>query len=49
MRIIEKAIKNGEKINKDLVESPQLPQSKYYLKILGLSYLTKNINKPIIS
>jgi len=49
MRTIEKAIKNSKKINKDSVESPCLPQSKSYLKILGLSYFAKNTNKPITS
>jgi len=49
MRTIETAIKNSEKINKDFVKSPHLPQSKSYLKILGLLYFVKNMNEPITS
>ena len=49
IRTIEKVIKNSEKINKDLVESPQLSQSKSYLKTLGLPYFMKNMNKLIMS
>ena len=49
MKTIEKAIKNSEKINKNLVESSCLSQSKSYLKILGLLYFAKNINEPITS
>jgi len=29
------------------VEAPKLPQSKFYLKILGIPYLLKNSNTPI--
>ena len=47
MRTIKKAIKNSKEINKDSVKSSYLPQSKSYLKILGLSYFSKNMNKPI--
>ena len=49
MRTIEKAIKNSKKINKDSVESPHLPQSKSYLKILKLPYFAKNMNESITS
>jgi len=49
IRTIEKAIKNSKKINKDSVKSPCLPQSKSYLKILGLPYFVKNTNEPITS
>ena len=49
MRTIKKAIKNSKKINKDSVKSLHLPQSKSYLKILGLPYFIKNINDLITS
>ena len=47
IRIIEKAIKNSKKINNNSVESSRLPKSKSYLKILRLSYFSKNTNKLI--
>ena len=49
MRTIEKAIKNSKKINKDFIKSPQLLQSKSYLKILGLLYFSENTNESITS
>ena len=49
IRTIEKAIKNSKKINKDIVKSPCLPQSKSYLKILELPYFAKNMNELITS
>ena len=49
MKTTKKVIKNSKKINKDSVESPHLPQSKSYLKILGLSYFAKNMNELITS
>ena len=49
IRTIVIAIKNSEKINKNFVKSPYLPQSKSYLKILGLLYFVKNMNEPITS
>ena len=36
--IIKKYIKNLENINSTQVETPQLPQSKFYLKIIGIPY-----------
>ena len=32
-----------------MVKCPYLPQSKYYLKIIGLPYFAKNTNEPITS
>jgi len=49
MRNIAKAIKNSKNINENFVESPHLPQSKSYLKILRLSYFAKNTNELITS
>ena len=36
--IIEKYVKNSENIDSSQVDSPRLPQSKSYLKIIGISY-----------
>ena len=47
LQTIEKYIKNSNQINADKVETPQLPQSKSYLKIISLLYLMKNTNVPI--
>jgi len=47
MSIIEDILKNSENINQDLIESPCLPQSKSFLKILGLLYYWENTNKAI--
>jgi len=49
MRNIAKAIKNSKNINENFVESPHLPQSKSYLKIIRLSYFAKNTNELITS
>ena len=47
LNIIKKYIKNVDNINMNKVLSPRLSQSKYYLKILGISYYIKDINLPI--
>ena len=39
---IEKYLKNIKNVNLDLIESPCLPKSKLYMKIIGLSYITEN-------
>ena len=39
---IEKYLKNVEKINPDSIESPHLPKSKLYMKIIGLPYSSKS-------
>jgi len=38
LTIIEKYVKNLENINSSQVDMPHLPQSKSYLKIIGISY-----------
>ena len=38
---IEKYLKNVQNINPDSIESPYLPKSKLYIKIIGLSYSSK--------
>ena len=39
---IEKYIKNSESINSIQVDTPHLPQSKFYLQIIGISYFTNS-------
>ena len=39
---IKKYLKNIKNVNSDLIKSPHLPKSKLYMKIIGLSYITKN-------
>jgi len=46
MNIMENYIKGSTNVNTNEVSSPRLPQSKSYLKILGIPYLTNN-NTPI--
>ena len=49
LQMIENYVKNANHINTEEVETPRLPQSKFYLKIIGILYLQKNTNTPIIS
>jgi len=49
LNIVEKYIKELNNINSNNIMSPQLPQSKSYLKILGISYYSVNTNSLIIS
>jgi len=44
---IKRYIKNVNSIEVNKIKAPRLPQSKLYLKILGISYLLKNSNTPI--
>jgi len=39
---IEKYIKNSESINSIQVDTPHLPQSKFYFQIIGISYFTNS-------
>ena len=43
---IEKYLKSIQNVNSDSIESPHLPKSKLYMKIIGLSY---KINQDVIS
>ena len=45
LSIIKKYFKSVEGINSNDIPSPRLPQSKSYLKIMGLPYLWANGNK----
>ena len=47
LNTIEKYIKNANTIDSNKVIAPRLPQSKSYLKILGIPYLIEDINLPI--
>ena len=47
MSIIEKYVKETNKIDSKHIDIPWLLKSKSYLKILGLSYILKNTNLPI--
>jgi len=38
---IEKYLKNVQNVNPDSIESPRLPKSKSYMKIIGLPYLSE--------
>lgn len=46
---IEQYIENVDVVNSNEIISPRLPQSKSYLKILGISYYIKDTNVPILS
>ena len=49
LQAIEKYIKSIVYIEAKYVESPRLPQSKLYLKIIGILYLSKHTNSCITS
>ena len=44
LQTIEKYVKNTDHINLDDIEISHLPQSKSYLKIIGIPYLMENTN-----
>ena len=44
LQTIEKYIKNIEYFNSEDINTPHLPQSKSYLKIIGIPYLLENTN-----
>ena len=47
LQIIEKYVKNTNLIDLDNFDTLWLPQSKSYLKIIGILYLLENTNIPI--
>ncbi len=49
LQTIEKYVKNSGHIDSEDIESSCLPQSKSYLKIIGILYLMENTNTPINS
>ena len=48
LQVIENYIKNVKNINLEDIETLRLPQSKSYLKIIGIPYLMENTNIPIM-
>ena len=48
LQVIENYIKNVENINLEDIETLRLPQSKSYLKIIGIPYLMENTDIPIM-
>jgi len=49
LQTIKKYIKNTNHINSDKVNISHLPQSKFYLKIIGIPYFFENTNISISS
>ena len=49
LQTIEKYIKSTSNIDANKVEVPRLPQSKLYLKIIGILYLIENTNTLILA
>jgi len=47
LQTIERYIKNVNNIKSNQVETLRLPQSKLYLKIIGIPYLIEDTNTPI--
>ena len=48
LQTIEKYIKETNQIDSENIKTPQLSQSKLYLKIIGISYLLENTNTSIL-
>ena len=44
LQVIEKYVKNVKNIMSEDIQAPRLPQSKSYLKIIGILYLIENTN-----
>lgn len=49
INIINNYVKNANNLDVNNIQDTQLPQSKSYLKILGIPYLIENTNTPIDS
>ena len=49
LQVIENYVKNVNDIISENIQAPRLPQSKSYLKIIGIPYLIENTNIPINS
>jgi len=49
LQTIEKYMKNSYSVDVNNVESLRLPQSKSFLKIIGIPYISENTNSHIIS
>jgi len=46
-QIIKRYVKNSNQLDVENINVPWLPQSKSYLKIIGLPYLIENTNTPL--
>jgi len=49
LQTIKKYVKNSYSVDADNVESPRLPQSKSFLKIISILYISENTNSYIMS
>ena len=49
LQAIEKYVKSASCVDSDQVQSPRLSKSKFYLKIIGVSYLSEATNSRISS
>ena len=49
LQIIEKYVKNTNNIEANQVEIPRLPQSKLFLKIIGIPYILETTHTPTIA
>ena len=49
LQVIENYVKNVNSIDSEDIDTLCLPQSKSYLKIIGILYFIKNTNIPITS
>jgi len=49
LQTIKKYVKNSYSVDMDNMESPRLPQSKSFLKIIGILYISENTNSYIMS
>jgi len=49
LQAIKKYVKNASSVEADQVQSPRLPQSKSYLKIVSVPYLSETTNTHITS
>ena len=49
LQVMERYIKNMENIRSDNIQVPRLPQSKSYLKIIGIPYFVEDTNTSITS
>ena len=49
LQMIEKYVKQANQIDSENIKTSQLPQSKFYLKIIGILYLLENTNTTILA
>ena len=49
LQMIEKYVKQANQIDSENIKTSQLPQSKFYLKIIGILYLLEYTNTTILA